>query len=459
MPEGFEQLGAEGLRDLLTYLCADDQRFRILDLTGAFTANTARGIYMTAESRDESLRFKKWGTLKHREVPFDIVSPQRTATGNNVLVLQGGAGIARNYPREVEVKVGLAASRLHFLGAAGWGFPLGPKDQPVMKITVHYVGGATEDIVLRNGVEIADYISKIDVPGSEALDNLEQLLNNGRQVRYFAKPLTKRGVIEKLTIASFNNEVAPTLVAITAEVGEGAPVSSPAPVGAAVPVAPSFKWGAGVKTLIIGGGSSHDFQRWFNTADVKTLNDAGGISANYTETTGGLADVIAGVDVLILSNNKPFTDAATKEAIWRHVQSGKGLIGLHPGLWYNWPDWPEYNRQLVGGGSRGHDKYGEFDVVVTDPKHPLLHGVPAKFTLKDELYYFEPDPQGAAITVLATAHSQAKSKDFPQVFTVAQAKGRVVGITLGHDAVAHEHAAYIQLLRNAVFWAAGKESK
>lgn len=459
MPEGFEQLGAEGMRDLLTYLCADDQRFRILDLTSAFTANTSRGIYITLESRDESLRFKKWGTLKHRDVPFDIISPQRAPTGNNVLVLQGGAGIARNYPREVEVKVGRAATRLHFLGAAGWGYPLGPKDAPVMKITVHYVGGATEEIVLRNGVEIADYVAKIDVPGSEALDNLDQLLNNGRQVRYFAKSLMKRGVIEKLTIASYNNEVAPTLVSITAEVGEGMAASGPASGASAPPVAPSFKWDTGLKTLIIGGGASHDYQRWFNVADVKTLNAAGGINANYTETTGGLADVIAGVDVLIISNNKPFTDAATKNAILRHVQGGKGLVGLHPGLWYNWADWPEYNRQLIGGGARGHDKYGECDVVVTEPAHALMRGVPVKFTLKDELYWFEPDPQGTPIKVLATAYSQAKNKDYPQVFIVEQAKGRVVGLTLGHDAAAHEHAAYIQLLRNAVFWTAGKETK
>ncbi len=459
MPEGFDQLGAESLRDLLTYLCDDEKRFRILDLGPAFTANTARGIYMSLESKDESLRFKKWGTLKHRDVPFDIVSPQRATTGNNVLVLQGGAGISRNYPREVEVKVGLAATRLHFLGAAGWGFPIGKKDDPVMKITVHFAGGATEEIVFRNGVEFADYIAKIDVPGSEALDNLDQLLNNGRQVRYWARALAKRGMIEKLTISSYNNEVAPTLVAITAEVGEGGAAPAPASGSSAVPAVPSFKWGEGTKTLIIGGGASHDYQRWFNVADVKTLNDTGGISANYTETTGGLAEALKEVDVLIISNNKPFTDAATKEAISRHLQNGRGIIGLHPGLWYNWNDWPEYNRQLVGGGSRGHDKYGEFEVVATLQTHPIMLGVPAKFTIKDELYYFEPDSQGAAVKVLATAHSQSKNKDFPQVFTVEQAKGRVVGITLGHDAAAHEHAAYIRLLRNAVQWAAGKEPR
>jgi len=460
MPEGFEQLGAENLRDLLTFLCADELRFRILDLSAAFTADTSRGIYQMAESRDESLRFKKWGTIKHRDVPFDIVNPQRTATGKNVIVLQGGAGMSRNYPRQVEVKVGLPATKLHFLGGVGgWGFPLGRKDEPVAKITAHFAGGDTEEIVLRNGVEIADYVGRFDVPGSEALANLDELLQQGRQLRYFAKPLTKRGVVEKLTLASYGNEVAPTFVGITVETGEGAVVSGSAQSSSIVPAAPSLQWGAGLKVLIIGGGASHDYQKWFNEADVKTLNATGGISANYTETTSGLADVIASVDVLIVSANKPWGDDATKQAITKHIESGKGFIGLHPGLWYNWKDWPEYNRTLVGGGARGHNPLGEFEVVVTEPTHALLRGVPAKFTIKDELYWFEPDPQGTPIKVLATAHSPTKNKDYPQVFIVEHAKARVVGLTLGHDGDAHNHAAYIQLLRNAVLWCGNKEAK
>jgi len=44
----------------------------------------------------------------------------------DVIVLQGGSGLARSYPREVEVKVGLPVTKLHFLGGvAGWGYPLG----------------------------------------------------------------------------------------------------------------------------------------------------------------------------------------------------------------------------------------------------------------------------------------------------------------------------------------------
>src|SRR5206468_11160332 len=111
MPEGFEALGPEGLRDLLTYICADEMKFRILDLTSAFTANTSEGIYNSRESRDESLRFRKFGTIKVGDVPFDIVSPKKSPTGNNVVVLLGGSGISRTYPQKVEVKVGVPMSK------------------------------------------------------------------------------------------------------------------------------------------------------------------------------------------------------------------------------------------------------------------------------------------------------------------------------------------------------------
>jgi putative membrane-bound dehydrogenase-like protein len=457
MPEGFEQLGAEGLRDMLTYLCADDLKYRILDLTSAFTANTSRGIYATVESRDESLRFRKWGTLKHRDVPFDIVSPQRSPTGNNVIVLKGGGGLSQSYPKDIEIKVGLKISRLHFLGGvAGWGYPIGEKDKPAVQVIVHYAGGEKEEIILRNGVEFADYIAKIDVPGSEALDNLDQLLMQGRQVRYFAKPLTKKGVVEKLTLSSYVTELAPTFVGITAELGEGGTASSspsPAPA-AAVAARPKLTWGSGLKVLLIGGGASHDYQRWFNLADVALLNGTGKMSANYLEPQDVSVESVKAADVLLISANKAFPDPTVRDAIHAHANAGKGIVLLHPGLWYNWPDWPDYNRVLAGGGSRGHDRLGPFEVVVSGGDHPLLRGVPAKFTITDELYWFEPAAQGTPIQVLATAQSAQKGKAFPQVFIVQNPKARVVGITLGHDGQAHSHEAYQALLKNAVAWVA-----
>jgi len=250
-------------------------------------------------------------------------------------------------------------------------------------------------------------------------------------------------------------DVAPTFVAITAELsGDGAVVDAASKT--ATDGSLSLNWGDGLRTLILGGGASHDYDRWFNLEDVATLNATPGITAQYTDQTGGLASAIAEVDVLIVSNNQAFTDDDTKRAIFRHVRSGRGLIGLHPGLWYNWADWPEYNRELVAGGSRGHDRLEEFAVDTTAPEHPLMHGVPAQFNLTDELYWFEVDPAGPAVTVLETAYSKQKQRSYPQVFTVAQPAGRVVGITLGHDGDAHQHPAYIRLLRNAVLWAGNR---
>ncbi len=472
MPEGFEQLGAEGLRDLLTFLCADDLKYRILDLTKVATANTTQGIYATLESRDESLRFRKWGTLKHRDVPFDVVNPARTPTGRNVVVLQGGSGLSRTYPKSVEIPVGLPVTRIHFLGGvAGWGFPLGEKDQPVTRVVAHFAGGATEEIVLRNGVEFADYIAKIDVPGSEALANLDQLLMQGRQLRYFVKPLTKRGVLEKLRLESFANEVAPTFVGITVETGEPAAAGAPAtaataattaatpapaaPAPAPAPARPAVKWGSGLKVLLIGGGASHDYQRWFNLADVALLNGTGKATSVYLEPQDVSVDAVQGADVLLISANKAFPDPEVRKAIFAHAEAGKGIVLLHPGLWYNWPNWPEFNKTLAGGGSRGHDRLGEFEVQVGSRLHPLLEGVPSKFPITDELYWFEPDAGGTAIEVLATAQSAQKGKAYPQVFVVKHPKARVAGITLGHDGRAHSHEAYQALLKNSVFWVAG----
>src|SRR5204863_6041061 len=72
MPEGFETLGGEGLRDLLAFLCAEEQRFRIADLALAFTVNTGKGIYMSPENAEDAPLFSRHGLVKVGNVPFDI---------------------------------------------------------------------------------------------------------------------------------------------------------------------------------------------------------------------------------------------------------------------------------------------------------------------------------------------------------------------------------------------------
>src|ERR1044071_7896708 len=120
MPEGFEALGGEGLRDLLTFVCSSDSKYRFIDLGTAFTADNRRGIYIRQEATYDTLKFRKFGPVAVDGVPFNIVDANKSAGGRNLVVLKGGASgsYSRSLPRRVETKLGYAVRRLDFPGGS-----------------------------------------------------------------------------------------------------------------------------------------------------------------------------------------------------------------------------------------------------------------------------------------------------------------------------------------------------
>lgn len=215
--------------------------------------------------------------------------------------------------------------------------------------------------------------------------------------------------------------------------------------------APPTETAGAKKVLIVGGGSSHDFDRWFDQEDSSTLT-AAGFDVTYTDDPSTVLPALDTIDLLYLSNNQPLADSTLREAIFAFADAGKGVLLIHPSIWYNWEDWPAYNRELVGGGSRSHGPYGPFEITVTDASHPITAGVPETFTLEDELYRFEVHPQGPALNVLMVGTEPDSGTQFPVAWTINHPTRRVVGITLGHDGFAHESDAYKTLLANAANW-------
>ena len=135
------------------------------------------------------------------------------------------------------------------------------------------------------------------------------------------------------------------------------------------------------------------------------------------------------------------------------VNSGKmNMLIYHPSTWYNWLDWPEYNKQLVGGGSKSHEKLQEFEVRVIKPNHPIMKGVPSKFRIVDELYRWEKDPEGTEVEVLAVGRGLESGEEFPVVLVVKHHKAKIAANTLGHDERAHNLRAYQTLLKNSIKW-------
>lgn len=205
------------------------------------------------------------------------------------------------------------------------------------------------------------------------------------------------------------------------------------------------------KIAIMGGGSSHDFLTYFGIADGKVLSQEGKNTVLYTENSQELGKLLPTTDILLLSNNKPL-DLNTRSTLMSRVKEGKmNVLIYHASHWYNWKDWPEYNREIVGGGSRSHENLQEFEVTVLKSDHPIMKGVPAKFRVVDELYRWEKD-SSAEIEVLATGKGIQSGEEFPLVWIVKHPSAKIIGNTLGHDERAHRLPAYQTILKNSVEW-------
>jgi putative membrane-bound dehydrogenase-like protein len=485
MPEGLDALGAETLRDILTFVCGGEQKFRVIDLRTAYNADSRAGIFAKEDAKDQTVTLHKFGNVTVNGVPFFVMDPEKSQTGASLIALKGGGKgtVAENFPEKIEIATSATAASLHFLGGvAGWGWPFGGDKalgQPAMTVDVEFADGDKESIVLKNGEHFADYIGKAEVPLS---DDAGDFTRRG-QLRYFAINLKKKGALKKITLETSGSIVTPCTVAITASAEpaklgaaaakpktnvevRGTPETGPkeggkgdGPLVAVTPV----QWEAGkTKVLVIGGGSSHNFAKFFGETDVATLK-AAGFTVHYTEDRDQAAAELANADVAVISVNRKFFDTAVyRKALFDFAAAGKGIIMLHPGTWYGFGGWPELNAQIVGGGARGHDRIHPFDVKAVKADHPILAGVPASFTVEDELYYVNAEPEKipagtAKITVLAeTSPSDKYKAGHPSVWITEHAKARVVGIALGHDARVHDLKPYQQILTNAVKWASGR---
>ncbi len=444
MPAGFETLGATALRDVIAYLSAGTEGYRVLDLKDVASANSSIGLYDVKRDANP-MRFRRYGIQDVRGVPFDVLDPKRTASGANVLVLKGGLrpdwDSKTKMPQRVEVAVGAVVERVHVLGGiAAWGFPYFQDVEPILKWTWVYSDGQREEVVLKNGVEFGDWIGRHDVPGSEFVEDVLAEDSWG-QVRYHALAPKRPVAIASIVLESYDNRYAPTLIALTAEL-PGAPkraeIAKPAERATA-------------KVVLLGGGSSHDFSRWFDKEDRAILADVVGDDVIYTGSTQGLAQRLAGAKVLVLSTNQPIA-AEDQRAIVAFVENGGGLLILHPGAWRNWKDWREHT-ELAGGGTSSHEDFAAFDVTTVEAEraHALLAGVPATFRIEDELYRFEMIPFDArAIVVLAKGRSLSTGAEYPVLWTLERGEGKVVGCTLGHDGRAHELREFRALLSNSV---------
>ena len=110
------------------------------------------------------------------------------------------------------------------------------------------------------------------------------------------------------------------------------------------------------------------------------------------------------------------------------------------------------------GPGGGHGPAHAFEMTVRDKDHPVMKGLPGKWThVKDELYHGMRGP-AKDVHILATAFSDKKTRgtgtNEPMVWTVPAGKGRVFVSLLGHDVPATTAPGATAVLTRGVEWAA-----
>jgi putative membrane-bound dehydrogenase-like protein len=223
MPEGFEkQIPPEGFADLLSFLTRRG-RYVPLDLRKAANVVSTQGMFFSKESLIERLAFPDWSPKTVEGVPFQLVDPQGSRFPNMIMLYSPNGEQPPRMPRSVNLSCHSPARAIHFLsGISGWG-ATDVEASPTVSMTVrlHYTNGSTEDHALKNGVHFADYIRRVDVPGSKLA-----FLLQGHQVRYLAIRPKRVDTIERIELVKGPDDTAPLILAATVEVADE-PAGSP----------------------------------------------------------------------------------------------------------------------------------------------------------------------------------------------------------------------------------------
>jgi len=155
-----------------------------------------------------------------------------------------------------------------------------------------------------------------------------------------------------------------------------------------------------------------------------------------------------------------FTDA---------IESGTiGWIGFHHatllGEFDGFSIWPWFSRFM--GGIRFTKYIPTFATGVVNveaPDHPAMKNIPHSFTIENEEWYTWSQSPRLNVHVLASVDERTyspdtdiKMGDHPVVWSNEHVKARNIYIFMGHHPELFQSAAFTELFRNSILWAAQK---
>ncbi len=215
------------------------------------------------------------------------------------------------------------------------------------------------------------------------------------------------------------------------------------------------------KSFLIVTGDEYPGHLWRETAVAmaSALREDPELEVSITESPMILGSPLlrhyAGVMIHFKDYPEHFTPGEeARKGLRAYVDNGGGVMVSHfgCGAFQEWPQFVEVAGRVWNPAMRGHDPYGSFEVRMTDPQHPVTHGLQT-FTTTDEMYTcLDGTPP---IHVLCEATSVVDQKVYPVAFTLEADHPRLVHCTLGHDKNSLSTPGAKALYRNAARWVTG----
>lgn len=191
----------------------------------------------------------------------------------------------------------------------------------------------------------------------------------------------------------------------------------------------------------------------------------------YIENPNNIDDSFLSKYQLFLQLDYPpygWPEKAVK-AFENYIEQGKGgWIGLHHatllGEFDGYPLWEWFHSFMGTIRFKNYiPTFASGKVNIEDKDHPVMKNISSPFLIeKEEWYTYDTTPR-PNVHVTASVdessyspNSEIKMGDHPVVWTNTKMKARNVYIFMGHSPDLLNNSSYITLLKNAIFWAAGK---
>lgn len=196
-----------------------------------------------------------------------------------------------------------------------------------------------------------------------------------------------------------------------------------------------------------------------------------GFTVDYIQNTDKINKAFLGqYQLFIQLDYAPYAwKKEAENAFQDYIEQGKGgWIGFHHatllGEFDGYSMWQWFSNFMGGITYKNYiATFVQGEVNVEDMNHPVMRGVPASFPVKQEEWYTYDKSPRSNVHVLASVDERSyrpattmKMGDHPVVWTNEHVKARNVYIFMGHSPNLFDNPAYVRLVTNSIFWAAGK---